>query len=194
MTDGESSSSASEWCAPGYASLVERPPVDLEQRLARQRVAVRAQVGRRQTDQHVAGAHVRASEHAVALDGADGEADEVELARLHRAGVLGHLAADQRAARDATAFGDAFDELFDVVGIEPADRDVVEEEQWLGALAHEVVDAHRDEVDADRGEPARRLGDQRLRADAVGRAHQHRVLVATLLRMRTVRRSRRCRR
>ena len=55
------------------------------------------------------------------------------------------------------------------------DRDVVEEEQRLGALAHEVVDAHGDEVDADRVEPADGLRDQRLGADAVGGRHEHRV-------------------
>ena len=91
-----------------------------------------------------------AGDEPVALDDADGEADEVELARLHGAGVLGHLAADERAAGLPAALGHAFDELLDVVGVEPADGDVVEEEQRLGALAHEVVDAHGDEVDADR--------------------------------------------
>ena len=48
------------------------------------------------------------------------------------------------------------------------DRDVVEEEQRLGALADDVVDAHRDEVDADGVEAAGGLGDERLGADAVG--------------------------
>ena len=138
--------------------------------------------------------HVLAGDEPVALDDADREADEVELARLHRAGVLGHLAADQRAAGLAAALGDALDELLDLVGVELADRDVVEEEQRLGALAHDVVDAHRDEVDADRVEAAGGLGDQRLGADAVGRRHEHRVAVAVRGRRRTARRSRRCRR
>ena len=65
-----------------------------------------------------------------------------------------------------------------MVGVEPADGDVVEEEQRLGALAHDVVDAHGDEVDADGVEAAGGLGDERLGADAVGRRHQHRVAVA----------------
>ena len=104
----------------------------------------------------------------VALGDADGEADEVELAGLHGAGVLGHLAADERAAGLPAALGHAVDELLDVVGVELADGDVVEEEERLGALAHEVVDAHGDEVDADRVEAAGGLGDERLGADAVG--------------------------
>ena len=132
--------------------------------------------------------------HAVALDDADGEADEVELARLHGAGVLGHLAADERAAGLPAALGHAVDELLDVVGVELADGDVVEEEQRLGALAHEVVDAHGHEVDADGVEPAGGLGDQRLGADAVGRRHEHRAGGSGRSGRRTARRSRRCRR
>ena len=99
---------------------------------------------------------------------------------LHGARVLGHLAADQRAAGLAAAMGHALDELLDVVGVELADRDVVEEEQGLGALADDVVDAHGHQVDADGVEAARGLGDQRLGADAVGGRHEHRVGVAVL--------------
>ena len=44
------------------------------------------------------------------------------------------------------------------------DRDVVEEGERLGAGAHDVVGAHRDEVDADRVEAPERRGDRRLGA------------------------------
>jgi hypothetical protein len=40
---------------------------------------------------------VLAGGDAIALDDADGEPDEVELAGGHRPRVLGHLAAEQRA-------------------------------------------------------------------------------------------------
>ena len=113
---------------------------------------------------------------------------------LHRAGVLGHLAADERAAGLPAALGHALDELLDVVGVELADRDVVEEEQRLGALADDVVDAHGHEVDADGVEATGGLGDERLGADAVGGRHEHRVAVAVAGRTRTARRTRRCRR
>ena len=119
-----------------------------------------------------------AGDQLVALDHADGEADQVELAGLHGARVLGHLAADQRAAGLAAALGHALDELLDVVGVEPADGDVVEEEERLGALADEVVDAHGHEVDADGVEATGGLGHQRLGADTVGRRHEHRLAVA----------------
>ena len=83
-----------------------------------------------------------AGDEPIALGDADREAHQVELSWLHGAGVLGHLAADQRAASLPAAVGHALDELLDVVGVELADRDVVEEEEGLGALAHDVVDAH----------------------------------------------------
>ena len=150
--------------------------------------------GRGQADEHVAALHVLTGDEAVALGDADREADEVELARLHGARVLGHLAADQRAAGLPAAVGDALDELLDVVGVELADRDVVEEEERLGALAHDVVDAHGHEVDADRVEAPGGLRDEGLRADPVGGRDEDGVRVAVARRRRTARRSRRCRR
>ena len=72
--------------------------------------------------------------------------------------MLRHLAAEQRAPRLAAALGDTGDELVDLLGDELADRDVVEEEQRLRALRGDVVDRHRDAVDADRVAAVRRAG------------------------------------
>ena len=59
--------------------------------------------------------------------------------------------------------------------VEPPRREVVEEEQGLRALHDEVVDAHRDEVDADRVVAAALDGDLELGADAVVGRDQDRV-------------------
>ena len=137
----------------------------------------------------------RCGSTSAALDDADREADEVELTRLHAgrdAPTSRRRAA--RTARCAAAVGDAGDDLVDLLGHEPADRDVVEEEQRLGALHRDVVDRHRDAVDADRVAAVREPGDQRLRADAVGRRHEQRIAVPLPVDARTARRSRRCRR
>ena len=48
------------------------------------------------------------------------------------------------------------------------DRDVVHQRDRLGADADQVVHVHRDAVDPDRVEPPELLGDDHLRADAVG--------------------------
>ena len=55
---------------------------------------------------------------------------------------------------------------------------VVEEEQRLGALDHDVVGAHGDEVDADRVVAAGVDREPQLGADAVRAGHEHRALVA----------------
>ncbi len=49
-----------------------------------------------------------------------------------------------------TAFRDAADDGRALIGVELAGGEIVEEEQRLCALYNEVVDAHGDEVDADR--------------------------------------------
>ena len=85
----------------------------------------------------------------------DGEAGEVVVAVAVHARHLRRLAADQRAAGQPAALGDAGDDRRALVGIELAGREIVEEEQRLGALHDDVVDAHGDEVDADRVVPAR---------------------------------------
>ena len=58
--------------------------------------------------------------------------------------------------------------------------DVVEEEQRLGPAAERVVDAHRDQVDADRVVLVDERGDFELRAHAVGAGDEDRVFVIPL--------------
>ena len=59
--------------------------------------------------------------------------------------------------------------------IELAASEVVEKEQRLGALDHEVVHRHGDEIDADRGVARSLDRDLDLGADAIGRRDQDRV-------------------
>ncbi len=54
---------------------------------------------------------------------------------------------------------------------------VVEEEQRLGTLDQDVVDAHRDQIDADRVVPAEREGELELGAHAIGAGDQDRFAV-----------------
>ena len=93
--------------------------------------------------------------------------------------MRGRMAADQlRQHRDLAAgdlhpgqLGAALESLGDRLHrlrVRLLDRQVVEHRDRLGADADDVVDVHGDAVDADRVEPPGRLGDQQLRADAVG--------------------------
>ena len=61
-----------------------------------------------------------------------------------------------------------------LVGVDLAGGDVVEHEERLGPDAHQVVDAHGHQVDADRVVAAGGPGDDQLGAHAVGRGDQHR--------------------
>ncbi len=114
----------------------------------------------------------------VALRQADGEAGHVEVAVRELPGVLGGLAAEQHALGAHAALVHAGDDIGDLLRDDPADDEVVEEEEWHGAAGGHVVDAHRDEVDADGVEPAHAAGDLDLGAHAVGAGHQHGVLEA----------------
>jgi hypothetical protein len=159
----------------GPRRAAELPPVGFEERAPGQGEPVAAQSAAGEADDRVAGLHV-CGKDSCPFDHADGEADEVELAGLHHAAVLGHLAAEQRTTRSAATIGDAGDDLVDRLRDELADGDVVEEEQRLGAVGGDVVDGHRDAVDPDRVVPAGELGDDRLRANAVGGRDEHRVV------------------
>jgi len=109
-----------------------------------------------------------AGQHRVALDGADGEAGEVVIPGRVHARHLRRLAADQGAADGAAGLGDAGDDRPSGLDLELTGGEVVEEEQRLGALHDEVVDAHGNEVDADRLVPPGGDGDLQLGADTVG--------------------------
>ena len=121
---------------------------------------------------------VGAGQRLVALDRADREAGEVVVALGIHARHLGGLAADQGAAGLFAAVGDAGDDGARGRHVELAGGEVVEEEQRLGALHHQVVDAHRDQVDADAVMLAGLDRDLQLGADAVGGGDQKGVAVA----------------
>ena len=126
-------------------------------------------------EQHVAFDDVVGRQQLTALGGADRESGKVIVAVAVHAGHLRGLAADQRAAGQPATGGDAGDDGRALLGVELSRREIVEEEQRLGALHDEVVDAHGDEVDADRVVLARFDGHLELGADAVIGGDQHRI-------------------
>ncbi len=95
----------------------------------------------------------------------------------HQPGMLRRLTTEQSAAGEDASVGDAGDEFGDTFGDGAPDRDVVLQEQRLGTADHEVVDHHRDQVDADRVVLVHRLGDGELGAHPVGRRRQQRLAV-----------------
>ena len=71
-------------------------------------------------------------------------------------GQDGQLAAGDLDARQLGPTLEAEGDLAQRRGVDLLDGDVVEQRDGLGAHADEVVDVHRDAVDADRVEPAQR--------------------------------------
>ena len=122
------------------------------------------------------GAMPVAGQHLAALDRADAEAGEVVVARGIHARHFGRLAADQRAAGLPAALGDRRDDPLGDAVVELAGREIVEEEQRLGALHDQVVGAHRDQVDADAVMPSGLDRELELGADPVIGGDQQRIV------------------
>ena len=108
---------------------------------------------------------------------ADAETRQIVVARSIHAGHLGGFPADQRAAGLFATIRNARNDALGHAVLELAGSEVVEEEQWLGALDDQVVDAHGDEIDAHRVVPATVDRQLQLGADTVIARHQQRVLV-----------------
>ena len=68
-----------------------------------------------------------------------------------------------------------------IAAVEPPGREIIEEEERLGALDDEVVGAHRDEVDADAVVAVEVDGELQLGADAVIGGDQQRIAIARRL-------------
>ena len=88
-----------------------------------------------EAEHDVARLDVGARQERAALGGADREAGEIIVAIVVEARHLGRLAADERASGLPATVRDARDEARSLRGIELAGREIVEEEQRLGALA-----------------------------------------------------------
>ena len=155
------------------AEALAEPP-----HLAHEREAVRLQAARGQRQQHVPGAQSRAVEHRVALDDADHEAGEVEVARPVEVGHVGGLAAEQRDAVLAAGGPDALDDLDAPRLRQVGRRQVVEEEERLGADGDHVVHVVVHDIAAGGLEAAQGGLQQHLRADAVGGGDEYRVAEA----------------
>mmetsp|Transcript_102720 Transcript_102720/g.296947 ORF Transcript_102720/g.296947 Transcript_102720/m.296947 type:complete len:289 (+) Transcript_102720:1256-2122(+) len=136
-------------------------------------VAVAVQARRRQPDDKVAFGHIlHPWKERALLCNADAEADEVEARAGEHPGKLGHARLQKFAAGLEAAVGDTRHELDGLVRIQLLDREVLMEEQRLGAPGGDVVDAKRHDVDSQGAEVADRARDLQLRAEGVGATHQ----------------------
>ncbi len=87
-------------------------------------------------------------------------------------GKLRRLAADERAPRVAAHLRRAFHQFGDGLELDAIRRDVVEEEQRVGARGDDVVDAVRGEVGATSAKSSALAREDELRPDRIGRRRE----------------------
>jgi hypothetical protein len=155
---------------PGNGSA--RSARDLDD-AADQRKAIGVRTAGREPEQHVALGDPRSVDGQRFFHDTYREPCEIVLAGDEGVGVLRGLAADQRAARELASGGDALDDLGGNRDVESLADVVIEKEQGFRTLDQDVVDAHRDEVDADGVVPVQRERQFQLGADPVRARNQH---------------------
>ena len=173
-----------------FDQVVDQQTVGIEQRRAiqlpalvgrqppHQRIAVGVHPRGSQPQQHVTRGDLLAGQLLATFDGADAEACEIVVAGGIHARHLRRLAADQRAAGEPAALGNTGDDALGHAVVELAGGEVVQEEQRLGALDDQVVDAHGDQILADAVMTVVIDGEFYLGADAVVGGDQQRIPVA----------------
>ncbi len=163
--------SSSSFGVNGVASL-------LEQGLAHQGEAVGVHAGGRQTDKHVALSDGGTVHNGGLFGNADRETGQIVLVLVVHARHFSGLTADQCRTGLHAAVGHTGHDLLKQGRVVLAAGDVVKEEQRLGTLGGDVVDAHGHAVDADGVVLVGQLGDHELSAHAVGAGDEDRLLVA----------------
>ena len=151
---------------------------NFEHQLAGQGVAVGVETGGGQANEAIPCFDLRSVEHLALLHCSNDEAGQIVFAIGVQARHLSGFAADEGTAIGAAAAGDTADDGTGDIGIELADGKVVEEEERLGALHHNVVDAVVDQVFADGIVAAGQKCYLELSTNSIGRTDQHRFFPA----------------
>ena len=144
--------------------------------LAHEGESVGVDSARRQSDHNVAGLHLIVVYDLVLVYDTCYISCEVVLVSRIESRHLSRLAADQRSARLHAALAHACNDLLDPLRHVLAACDVVEEEQRLCTCADDVIDAHRNAVDADRVVLVQQESQLELGADTVSAAYEDRLL------------------
>ena len=159
---------------------VKLPPLILGQS-AHQRIAVGMHARAGQPDQHMARGNSVTRQLLAALNRAYAKSSEVIIASCIHARHFRRLAADQRAARLLAAISDARNHTLCNPVFELSSGKIIEEEQRFCALHDQIIDAHCNQINADRVVAIMVNREFDLGSDAVIRCHQQRVIVTSCL-------------
>ena len=132
-----------------------------------------------QGDQGIPFANLAAVDDLALFHHADAETGDVVIFPFIHARHFGSFTADQGTAGLFAAGADAGDHGSGSVHVQFAGGIVVEEEEGLGALHDEVIDAHGDQVDPHGVVLLQVDGQTQLGAHPVGTGDQYRFLVAS---------------
>ena len=116
----------------------------------------------------IASLHAAAINELVLIDHRHAKTSQVVAARAIEPRHFGGLSAEERTAALAAAVGDALHHFSHGLGRELPGGDVIQEKQRLSPACHHVVDAHRDEVNANPVVAAMGLGQLQLGPDPIG--------------------------
>src|SRR5213594_1286163 len=157
--------------------FAQRQPGLFQQHLAGQRIAVAVQSRGRQADHDVARLDTAPVNEPLPLDHPDRKAGQIVLAFRIESRHLGGPRPVQRATGLAAAFDAPGDDRFGLSHRQLPDRHVIQKEERLGSTDRHVVDAHRDQIDADRVMASHQGGDLQLGPHPVRARDQDRVLI-----------------
>ena len=144
----------------------------LEDDLPGQGVAVGVEAGGLQSQEHVADLHSLRAQQVLPVHRADHEAHELVVSGSVEARHLRHLAAQEGTPVLPAGGRHALHQGHHVVGLQNPGSHVVEEEEGLGPLDQDVVDAVVDQIDPHGGVVANLRRHPELGAHAVGGGHQ----------------------
>src|SRR5271165_1714996 len=103
-----------------------------------------------QSEHRVAGLETGARQKRPPLGGSDRETGKIKVARRVEAWHFGRFTADKRAAGLGAPVGYSFDDDRRDVLVEYPGSEVIQEKERLGALDDDIVDTHRNKIDANR--------------------------------------------
>lgn len=129
----------------------------------------------RQPEDDIARGNGRPGQNAAALHRSHRKAGKIIIPVGVKSRHFRGFTADQRTPGLPASGGNPADDRPRLFHGEPGGGIIIQEEQGLSALDHQVVDAHGDQVDADRVVPITRDGQLQLGADTIGRGDEQRI-------------------
>jgi hypothetical protein len=135
-----------------------------------------------QADQNISSADAVRAPRLILVHKADRKAGKVVFTRIVGIAHFGNFTANQGAAYTFACVGHAADDRFDNRGLNLVTGQIVEEEQWTGALAEHIIDHRGYQVDAGPLVRAKPRMQADFRANAIRTADKDRVADALQVR------------